>query len=168
MDPELLPNRTNRGITSGGGRALHAGARGASVILSTRCAVCGRRAALVEVLAPGELPEEYPSWVGDRAHRRDAYDRRFDLATWRFRYEGPGGGNGHGDTIDTDRAHILIEVFTPPISFDRLDEVDLYDDAAICRPCAAPYCYHHWNPSTTEYGHCPQGHGKSLDPHWHP
>jgi hypothetical protein len=138
------------------------------MILSTRCAVCGERAALVEVLAPGELPDEYPTWVGDRAMLRDSYDHHFDLTTWRFRYDGPGGDNGLGDTIKAGRANLLVEVFTPPINIDRLDEVGLYDDAAICRPCTAPYCYHHWSTSPTGYGRCPQGHGKSLDPHWHP
>jgi hypothetical protein len=136
--------------------------------LSTSCAICGDRAALVEVLSPGELPEDYPSWVGAYAMLRESYDRHFDLTTWRFRFEGVERGNGLGDTIEVDRARRLIEVFTPPVSVDRLDEVDLYDDAAICRPCGVPYCYGHWSVSPTGYGRCPQGHGKSLDPHWSP
>jgi len=136
--------------------------------LSTTCAVCGKRAALVEVSAPGEMPDEYSSWVGDRAGLRESYDKYKDLTTWRFRYAGPGGGNGLGDTVDPDRAQRLIDVFTPPVSVDRLDEVDLYDDAAICRLCGVAYCYGHWSTSSTGYGRCPQGHGKSLDPHWHP
>ena len=41
-----------------------------------------------------------------------------------------------------------------------------YDDAGFCQDCNAPYCYRHWHVSETGYGHCPAGHGKSLDPHW--
>jgi hypothetical protein len=31
-----------------------------------------------------------------------------------------------------------------------------------------PYCARHWHVSPIGYGHCPLGHGKSLDPHWQP
>jgi hypothetical protein len=41
-----------------------------------------------------------------------------------------------------------------------------YDDAGFCQDCDAPSCYRHWHVSQTGYGHCPAGHGKSLDPHW--
>jgi len=38
-----------------------------------------------------------------------------------------------------------------------------YDDAGFCQVCDAPYCYHHWHVFEGGYGHCPRGHGKSLD-----
>ena len=40
----------------------------------------------------------------------------------------------------------------------------IYDDASFCRQCGVAYCYEHWNAPSIGYGHCPQGHGKSLDP----
>ena len=33
-------------------------------------------------------------------------------------------------------------------------------------PTDAAYCYFHWNAVDSEYGFCPHGHGKSLDPDW--
>lgn len=133
------------------------------MVLNPPCAVCGTPAALVEVLAPGEMPDGYESW---QASRRESYERFQGFTTWRFRYEDPGGGNGHGDRITPERAALLIEVFTPPIKVNRLDEVGV--DGGMCLPCGKPYCRTHWNVSAVEYGHCPQGHGKSIDPHWHP
>jgi hypothetical protein len=57
---------------------------------------------------------------------------------------------------------------SPPIGLDALNDLDLYDDAGICRECGVAYCPNHWSISVGGYGHCPQGHGKSLDPHWSP
>lgn len=74
-------------------------------------------------------------------------------------------GNGFGNHISEKRARAIIDVLTPPISLRRLDRLELYDDASICRPCGTAYCGVHWSPSSTGYGRCPRGHGKSLDPH---
>ena len=114
--------------------------------LSTTCGVCGDVAAHIEVLAPDEQP-------GGGA--------------WWLRYAGIEAGNGRGDEIDATRAEVFIEVLTPPIDLDRLDELDLYDDAGVCRECGTAYCHAHWA-SVIGYGTCPNGHGKSLDPHWSP
>jgi len=111
--------------------------------LSTRCAVCERVSASVEVdaLADGQ---------------------------WRLRFVGIEAGNGSGDVIATERARALIEVLTPPIDVDRLDDLGFYDDAGICRDCQVPYCAEHWSVSVSGYGRCANGHGKTLDPHWSP
>ena len=55
---------------------------------------------------------------------------------------------------------------TPDIRFAQVRTAGFYDDAGFCQDCDAPYCYQHWHVSESGYGHCPRGHGKSLDPHW--
>ena len=80
---------------------------------------------------------------------------------WRFIYKGIGGGND-------DAAALLTAAFADPPHFDLMREADLYDNAGFCEECGLAYCYTHWNTTTTGYGTCPEGHGKSLDPHWSP
>lgn len=133
--------------------------------LSTRCEACGGVAAVVELSPPNELPAEFAAWPEDR---QASYRQYQDLSGWRLIYNGPGGGNGGGDSIDPVRAAAFQRVLAPPIQLDALDDLDLYDDAGICRECGVAYCPTHWDISVGGYGHCPQGHGKSLDSHWSP
>lgn len=133
--------------------------------LDPSCAMCGARSALVEVLSPGELPSDFEQWP---APGRESYLQHVGTANWRLRYEGPGGGNGSGHRISEVRARLLIAVLSAPISFERVGELDLYDNAGICRTCAIPYCSRHWGISSSGSGRCPNGHGASLDPHWSP
>lgn len=87
----------------------------------------------------------------------------------RLRYAGLGGGNGiRGDEVPTARAAAIHETFTQPVTAETIGCAGLYDDAGFCRTCGAFYCPRHWAISGTGYGHCRQGHGKSLDPHWSP
>ncbi|MGQ0616542.1 MAG: hypothetical protein ACT4PW_06050, partial [Acidimicrobiia bacterium] len=94
--------------------------------------------------------------------------RRRASTRWWLVFRGVGSGNGYGDEIDDDRAERLAQAFSAPLSYDKVHRAGFYDDAGYCGHCDAAYCYDHWNAWPTEYGHCPRGHGKSLDPHWHP
>jgi hypothetical protein len=87
-------------------------------------------------------------------------------------YTGPGGSNdtgkGPGDPISAERAQAIIAAFTPPYDQAIIRTADFYDDAGYCLNCQKFYCSSHWNISSTGGGTCPQGHFKSLDPHWSP
>lgn len=133
--------------------------------LSTVCKCCGLPAARIEILAPGQLPQSYGQWT---ANLRQQYDTYQDRTAWRMIYGGIEAGNGVGDVITPERAQTLIAILSQPLDTSRLDHLELYDDAGICRTCGVAYCYRHWSPTDTGYGSCPEGHGKSLDPHWSP
>lgn len=75
-------------------------------------------------------------------------------------------GNGYGNPIGVGDAGRIAQAFRPPLRFDQVATAGFYDDADFCQDCDAAYCYRHWYVSETGYGHCPAGHGKSLDPHW--
>jgi hypothetical protein len=77
-------------------------------------------------------------------------------------------GNGGGDPVTTEEADRLAEAFGLPYSYERVHSAGLHDDAGFCASCGLPYCSRHWQVSRSGYGHCPEGHGKSLDPHWSP
>ena len=110
--------------------------------LSPRCAVCRRTAATIG------LSEDPGGWL--------------------LRYSGPGGSNGSGDRIPAERAAAIRKAFTPPYAVAAIKAAGFYDDAGFCAGCAKFYCPQHWNTSPTGGGRCPQGHFKSLDPHWSP
>ncbi|MFN2524873.1 MAG: hypothetical protein ABR505_01200 [Actinomycetota bacterium] len=67
-----------------------------------------------------------------------------------------------------EKAVRWVEALQEPLTYESLRTLDVYDDLGFCGDCKVPYCDTHWNVSTTGYGTCPQGHGKSLDPHWSP
>jgi hypothetical protein len=94
-------------------------------------------------------------------------DGRFFLV-----YSGPGGsndtGSGMGDPVTAERAQAIITAFSPPYAAARIRTADFYDDAGCCLECETFYCPGHWNITSTGGGWCPQGHFKSLDPHWFP
>jgi hypothetical protein len=88
---------------------------------------------------------------------------------WRFRYVGITAGNGDGSIVSAARAALIESTFTNPPRFDLMREADLhYDNAGYCEHCGVAYCHEHWNVTGSGYGRCPEGHGKSLDLHWHP
>lgn len=129
--------------------------------LSTTCSECGQRAALIEILAPGELPAGIDSWAPDD---RDFFFKHTDPSIWRLRYAGPGGrGGSYGDPITEEEISLFADVFTEPFDIDRLPETKLYDRGGICPDCRAAYCYRHWNISPQEWGTCPRGHGHGID-----
>ena len=128
------------------------------------CAVCGATAARIEVLPPGHLPSDWNSWSRGR---REAHQRYRVRGTWKFRNESPGGSGGPGE-VSPEKAQRIIAAFQEPLSFKRVHEAGLYDDAGFCELCDKAYCAVHWNASATGYGICPAGHGKSLDFNWSP
>lgn len=85
---------------------------------------------------------------------------------WRFMYRGIEAGIA--TVVTEERAGLLTAAFADPPNFDLMREAEIYDDAGFCSQCAMAYCSEHWNPSSIGYGHCPQGHGKSLEPLWSP
>ena len=105
------------------------------------CAACGRPASRIEL-----VPDDAGGWV--------------------LRYSGP-AASGEGP-VDAARADLITAAFRPPHRFAAVHAAGFYDDAGFCGDCDTPYCATHWHLSATGYGRCPQGHGKSLDPHWSP
>lgn len=125
-----------------------------------QCAVCGAPSSRVELVAPGELPADWPSWSQDR---RDWFLGYRKPEQWYFFYEGVAAGNGSGNAIEPDRAARILQGFREPYAYDRVHTAGFYDDAGFCDVCKVPYCSRHWRISVTGYGSCPEGHGKSLD-----
>jgi hypothetical protein len=97
---------------------------------------------------------------------QDSIERQRQPGQWYLLFQGVAAGNGYGDPIDASRAGRIAQAFRSPVSFAQVHRVGLHDDAGFCQGCDAPYCYQHWNVSEGGYGHCPRGHGKSLDQHW--
>jgi hypothetical protein len=133
------------------------------IVGAPACAVCGSPSARVELVPPGELPAEWDQWTQDR---RDAYERRRDRDRWYLLFQGVAAGNGDGDPVDAKMATRIAEAFRQPLNHARVRTAGFYDDAGFCQECDAAYCYRHWHVSPTGFGHCPGGHGKSLDPLW--
>jgi len=118
----------------------------------------------VEIVAPGQVPAEWELW---KAGRRQAFGERRDPGRWCLLFEGVAAGNGWaGDAIEAVRAELIGVAVEEPYKYAQVHAAGFYDDAGFCERCDAVYRYRHWRVSETGYGHCPQGHGKSLDPHW--
>jgi hypothetical protein len=137
-----------------------------SMVADLPCAVCGKQSAHVELVAPGELPARWTDW---NSRRQESYHRYHDPGRWRFIYDGPAAGSGDGHDIDAAEAARIIAAFTPPVHAAHIhDDAGLYDSAGLCDRCDVPYCREHWHVTVSGTGTCPQGHTKSLDPHWSP
>ena len=88
---------------------------------------------------------------------------------WRLVYEGSCCGNGSGgDEIAYENVRAIINGLTQPYTTQGIRSVGFYDDGGFCLECEQFYCSKHWHISTTGGGTCPNGHFKSLDPHWSP
>jgi len=88
---------------------------------------------------------------------------------WHLRFQGVAGhGNGQGDDISGEKARAILGALSPPYELAKIRAAGFYDDFGYCTPCEKFYCSTHWQVSTTGGGTCPEGHFKSLDPHWHP
>ncbi|MGH3428945.1 MAG: hypothetical protein ACRDQZ_15495 [Mycobacteriales bacterium] len=116
------------------------------------------------MVAPHELPMEWASWS---PARQDTFNEHRAPASYQLLYDGPGGSNGLvGDALPAERAVAIIATFTGAPTMEKMDATGLYDGAGWCPECRGFYCPKHWSISTSGYGVCPNGHGKSLDPHW--
>jgi hypothetical protein len=94
----------------------------------------------------------------------------FSFTEWTrgdFLFEGIEAGNGLGDDVGADAVARLWEAFQEPFDFDWVHAASLYDDAGFCASCRVAYCRTRWSARRgAEW--CPQGHFKSMDPHWEP
>ena len=134
------------------------------MLFCPKCHNCGDPSARIEVIVPHELPVEWPSWP---VERREIFDKYRVPTSPYLLYDGPGGHNGMiGDAITPERAAAIIAAFTGTPSAAKLQATGIHDGAGWCQLCQNFYCPAHWSISSTGYGHCPSGHGKSLDPHW--
>ena len=133
------------------------------MVAAPACRVCGRIAARVELIAPGQLPVEWDRWNQDR---KDSWLRWREPDQWHLLFEGVATGNGSGDPVTEARALRIIDAFRLPLTWAQVHTAGFHDDASICRDCDAAYCYIHWRVSQSGYGTCARGHGKRLDPHW--
>ena len=124
---------------------------------------CRTPSVRVELVAPGRLPAEWQQWPRTV---QDSIQRQRQPGQWHLLFKGIASCNGYGDPIDASRAGRIAQAFRPPMHFGQVHTAGLPDDAGFCQDCDAPYCYHHWQVSGSGYGHCPRGHGKSLDPRW--
>ena len=136
-----------------------------SMVAVPPCAVCGLPSARVELVAPGGWPAGWGQWSQDR---RQAWRARRGPDQWYLLFEGVAAGNGSGGPVSAERAARIAGAFGEPFTWVRVRTAGFYDDAGFCGDCDAAYCYRHWHVSATGYGHCPRGHGKSLDAHWSP
>jgi hypothetical protein len=134
-------------------------------VATPECAECGRQTSRVELVAPGEYPAEWAQWDVDR---KESFLRRREPGEWWLLFEGVDTGNGGGDSVTAESAALLADAFAAPYRYERVHTAGFYDDAGFCGTCDAPFGRFRWNVSSSGYGHCPQGHGKSLDPHWSP
>ena len=132
------------------------------------CAVCGRAATRVELVAPDGLPADWPQWSSQQRDTFDAGRQRHADQQWWLLFSGIEAGNGTGKPVDPAQAERIAAAFAEPYRYAAVATAGFYDDAGFCGHCDAAYCYHHWNVSSTGYGTCPHGHGRSLDPLWWP
>ncbi len=136
-----------------------------SIILSQKCSECNNWASKIEITEPNGYPQEAASWGTKELSNYEKY-RNFD--SYYLIYSGPGGSSGNiGNPIDEETKTALINTFTEPFNSIKIKEL-FYDMAGYCSVCQKFYCSTHWNTSAYGYGKCPNGHGKSLDPHWSP
>jgi hypothetical protein len=133
-----------------------------AMVVTPLCAACGAPATRIELVGPGQLPAQWEHWP------RTVRDSFRGTA-------GPASGTdprrrGHQQRLRGSRpageAGRIVQAFGLPLRYDQVATAGFYDDACLCQDCDAAYCYRHWHVSQTGYGHCPAGHGKSLDPHW--
>jgi hypothetical protein len=136
-----------------------------AMVVTPPCAECGAPSSRVELVAPGQWPAGWEQWPSSV---RDIISRQREPGQWYLLLKGTATENGYGDPIDASQAGRISQAFRPPLSFAQVHTAGFYDDAGFCEDCDAPYCYQHWHVSESGYGHCPRGHGKSLDPHWSP
>ena len=161
-------NVPRRSASMGRGRGVRddLAQRDIVVLFRPKCKACGAPSASIEVIAPHERPMEWASWP---PARHEMFDKYRAPASHHLLYDGPGGSNGLvGDAITAGRAASIIAAFTGAPTAEKMQAAGFYDGAGWCQKCREFYCPKHWSISSTGYGFCPSGHGKSLDPHWSP
>ncbi|MEV0811216.1 hypothetical protein [Micromonospora sp. NPDC050200] len=122
----------------------------------------------MELVAPGAEPANWRQWSPRQTDAFDTDRQRHGGQQWWLLFSGIEAGNGHGQPVNLTEATTIASAFAQPYRYASVHTAGFYDDAGFCGQCDAPYCRDHWNVSSTGYGACPRGHGKSLDPHWWP
>lgn len=136
-----------------------------SIILDTICSKCNSQAAKIEIVEPNAYPQDSSEWSRDKLER---YKRFRDFESYYLVYSGPGGSNGQiGNRINSKKVLSLINTFTKLYDIDKIRD-HFYDLAGFCVDCIKFYCEEHWNISYSGSGICPEGHFRSMDPHWSP
>jgi hypothetical protein len=134
-----------------------------AMVVTPPCAACGAPATRIELVAPGQRPAQWEHWP--RTVQNSFLQHR-GPGQWYLIHDGVATSNGYGNLVQAGEAGRIAQAFRPPLRYDQVATAGFYDDAGFCQDCDAPYCCRHWHVSQTGYGHCPLGHGKSLDPHW--
>ena len=134
-----------------------------SILIEPKCSGCGRKAATIEICPPNVYPKGYSKFD---ARERGIYLkwRNFAIADMTCRgllYE----SGIIGKPMTAERVQQMIDAFTEPVTSSEIKGF-FHDDAGFCLECEKFYCKTCWAPSHSGYGHCPRGHGKSLDPFW--
>ena len=129
--------------------------------LTVRCAVCGGKAARVQLVAPFERPSDWQQWTQEQ---QDRFERRRNEHDWWFILSGVAAGNGFGTAIDYEEAARFTAAFAQPLRYATVHTSGLFDNAGFCEDCDTPYCAEHWNLTGAGFGRCPAGHSKTLDP----
>ena len=136
-----------------------------SVLHHPKCKTCAKPSAHIEVVAPHGYPQESEQWTKDLIQ---TYKKYRDFTSYYLMYSGPGGSNGMiGDAISIERVALLKQAFSEPYNPKEI-KAQFFDMAGYCVPCQDFYCADHWNVTATGDGTCPEGHDKTLDPHWSP
>lgn len=133
-----------------------------SVVFEPACEQCGQASARIEIIPPHKWPVDSDVWDEEE---RDRYKKYRDFTEFSLEYDGPGGGTTNLG-IDEAKAVGILDAFSGPPVPSKI-QAAFFDGAGLCVPCEKFYCYTHWN-VREGFGTCPRGHGKSLDPHWHP
>ena len=131
-----------------------------AMVVTPPCAACGAPATRIELVGPGQLPAQWEQWPGTV---RDSFGRHRGPGQWYLIRDAVTTSNGN--PILAGEAGRIAWAFRSPLRYDQVATAGFYDDGGLCQDCDAAYCYRHWHVSQTGYGHCPSGHGKSLDPH---
>jgi hypothetical protein len=146
------------------GKSLH-------IVCRFHCRECDEVASFIELVPPGALPSLWDTWhetyLRFDTDLQATYLKWHDEARWRLLFEGICRGMGLGQDVDPERVDRLRSALTGPATLRKIRQFGFYDDAGVCGPCGVAYCYEHWSVSSSNYGTCPEGHGKSLD-HWSP
>ena len=134
-----------------------------AMVVTPPCVACGVPASRIELVAPGQVPARWEHWPRTV---QDSLLQHRGPGQWYLILDGVATSNGYGNPVQAGEAGPIAQAFQPPLRYDQVATAGFYDDAGFCQDCDAPYCNRHWHVSQTGYGHCPLGHGKSLDPHW--
>jgi hypothetical protein len=92
------------------------------------CAVCGKQAALVELLPPGHSA----GWADHPSPKvRAWYQQVRKEKPWWLRFDGVAAGSGSGLPIAQDEAERIVAAFAEPLTYARVHDAGFHDDAGF-------------------------------------